>query len=277
MLDRVEAEDWTGIRAEAQLLRQRGVVAAWLDYADGLAALHEGAEQPARRLLGEAVAADPSLAPDVAMAWAAAALEDYETGWRDRARERMAEAVLFDPSTDPGPLLPAVADYLFRHLRNYDAAYPIYERLYRERPEPVGRHGEWIYRWGRSLQLKGDLVGAQAVYEEFLELFPRDTGQGRYVNRRYMEVLMERAGQARDRGDLDEAVELLVKARRGEWHLDQQERAEFMAGQIREQQGQLELAREHYVIVILHSEKRSSEVVEDARARLEALDELGVR
>ena len=76
--------------------------------------------------------------------------------------------------------------------------------------------------------------------------------------------------------DLDEAVEILERARLGNWHLDQQSRVEFLAGQIREQQGKLELAREHYELVLRHSEKRSSEVDDDARARLEALDELGV-
>jgi tetratricopeptide (TPR) repeat protein len=276
MLERVEAGDWPGIRAEAALLRQAGVVEPWLDYADGLAALHEGAEQNARRLLGAAVAADPSFAAGVARAWAELALEDRDAGWRDRARERMAEAVLTDPSTDPGPLLPAVADYIYRHLKNYDAAFPLYERLYRERPEPVARHSEWIYRWGHSLELKGDLEGALAIYNEFLELFPDDMKQGRYVHWRYMAVLMAQAEQARGRGDLDEAVELLEGARLGDWHLDQQSRVEFMAGQIREQQGELELARKHYELVVRHGEKRTSEVVDDARARLDALDELGV-
>jgi tetratricopeptide (TPR) repeat protein len=276
MLERVEAGDWKGLRAEAALLRQAGVVEPWLDYADGLAALHEGAEQPARRLLGDAVEADPSLAADVARAWAELAREDHAAGWRDRARERMAEAVLIDPSTDPVPMRPAVADYLYRHLKNYDAAYPLYERLYQERPEPVARHPEWIYRWGHSLELKGDLVGALAVYNEFLELFPDDMKQGRYVHWRYMAVLMAQAEQARARGDLDQAVELLRGARLGNWHLDQQSRVEYLAGQIREQQGQLELAREHYELAVRHGEKRTSEVVDDARARLEALDELGV-
>ena len=246
MLDRIEAGDWAGIRAEARLLRQAGVVEPWLDYADGLAALHEGAEQPARRLLRDAVAADPSLAADVARAWADLAREDRAADWRDRARGRMAEAVLIDPSTDPGRMLAAVADYLYRHLKNYDAAYPLYERLYRERPEPVDRHPEWLYRWGHSLELKGDLEGALAIYGEFLERFPDDMKQGRFVHWRYMAVLMAQAEQARARGDLDEAIELLKRARLGNWHLDQQSRVEYLAGQIREQQGELELARQHY-------------------------------
>ena len=276
MLERVEAGDWTGIRDEAALLRQAGVVEPWLDYADGLASLHEGAEQPARRLLRSAVAADPSFGPQVAQAWAELAREDRAAGWRDRARGRMAEAVLIDPSTDPGLMLGAVADYLYRHIKNYDAAFPLYERLYRERPEPVARHPEWIYRWGHSLELKGDLAGALAIYKEFLELYPNDMKQGRFVHWRYMAVLIAQAREARARGDLDEAVELLGGVRLGKWHPDQQSRAEYLAGQIREQQGELELARKHYELVLRHGEKRTSEVVDDARARLEALNALGV-
>lgn len=65
--------------------------------------------------------------------------------------------------------------------------------------------------------------------------------------------------------------------RQGDWHADQQERAEYLMGQIREQQGELELARAHYERVIELSESFTTDVVEPARARLEALDAIGVR
>lgn len=276
MLALVDHQDWEEIRARAQVLREAGASGAWLDYSEGLSSLHLGGEQNARRLLAAAVQADSTLAPEAAKAWSTLALADYEAGWRDRARERMAEAVLMDPSTDPGPLLPAVADYLFRFVKKYDEVRPLYRRLYEERPEPESRHPEWVYRWGHLIEMQGDLPGARAVYEEFLKTFPDDRDQGRYVRWRYMHVLLLQAEDARSRGDLQGAVDLCMLIRAGEWHLDQQERAEYMMGQISEQQGELELARDHYERVVAYSEKFMSEAVEPAKARLEALDAIGV-
>lgn len=200
LMAEVDAGNWEEVRAQATLLREAGVVAPWLDYAEGLSSLHLGAEQNARRLLAAAVTADSTLAMDIAASWAALAHEDYEAGWRDRARERMSEAILTYPPTDPGPMLPAVADYLYRHIKEYDAARPLYRRLYEERPEPSGRHAEWMYRWGHLLELGGDLEGARRVYEEFIETFPEDRPQGRYARWRYMKLLLLEAEASRARG-----------------------------------------------------------------------------
>jgi len=264
--------EWEQVRDSAEVLRQDGVVAPWLDYAEGLGALHLGAEQRARRLLNEAVEADPALAPEVAAAWSSLAYADYEAGWRDRARERMSQAVLVDPTTDPGPMLGTVADYLYRHIKMYDEASPLYERLYNERPEPANRHAEWVYRWGHCLELRDDLNGARAVYEEFVQTWPRDTGQGRFVHWRYQDVLLTQAREAREAGDLDGAIEIALLVRQGNWHMDQQQRAEYLIGQIREQQGELDLAREHYELVLEHAKVVGTDIVDPARARLEALD-----
>jgi tetratricopeptide (TPR) repeat protein len=268
----VESGSYEDARARALELRQSGVTDPWLDHAEGLACLHTGDEQLARERLRDAAAADPSLAVPIAVVWFEAAHEDFEAGFRDRARERMAEAVLLDPSTDPGPMLPAVADFMYRFLKNYDAAFPLYQRLYLERPAPVTRHTEWVYRWGHLNERRGDLDTATGIYEEFIAEWPDDMKQGRFVHWRYMNVLMEQAKARRAAGDPDGAIELLARCRLADWHLDQQERAEFLAGQIREEQGDYALARQHYEIILRHAERVESEVVEPARERLEALD-----
>jgi tetratricopeptide (TPR) repeat protein len=273
LLALVEAGSYEDARARALELRQSGVTEPWLDHAEGLACLRTGEEQLARQRLRDAAAADPSLAAPIAGVWFEAAHEDFEAGFRDRARERMAEAVLLDPSSDPGPMLPAVADFMYRFLKDYDAAFPLYERLYRERPDPVTRHTEWVYRWGHLNEMRRDLDKAREIYEEFIVEWPDDMKQGRFVHWRYMNVLMEQAKALQEGGDLDGAIELLALCRLADWHLDQQERAEFLAGQIREEQGEYALARQHYETILRHAERVESEVVDPARKRLEALDE----
>jgi tetratricopeptide (TPR) repeat protein len=268
----VEAGSYEDARARALELRQSGVTEPWLDHAEGLACLHTGEELLARERLRAAAAADPSLAEPIAVVWFEAAHEDFEAGFRDRARERMAEAVLLNPSTDPGPMLPAVADFMYRFLKDYDAAFPLYERLYQERPAPRTRHTEWAFRWGHLNEKRGDLDKAREIYEEFIAKWPDDMKQGRFVHLRYMRVLMEQAKALHEVGDADGALELLALCRMADWHLAQQQRAEFMAGQIREEQGEYALARQHYEIILRHAERVESEVVDPARERLEALD-----
>jgi hypothetical protein len=87
-----------------------------------------------------------------------------------------------------------------------------------------------------------------------------------------MRVLVEQAKALHEAGDADGALELLALCRMTDWHLAQQQRSEFLAGQIREEQGEYALARQHYEIILRHAERVESEVVEPARERLEALD-----
>lgn len=268
----VDAGDWDAVRTEAEQLRQSGLVAPWLDYADGMAAMEEGDEDEARRLLAAAAETDDTLAAPIAKAWADAARVDYEEGWRERATARMAEAVRVDPATDPGELLPAVANYLYRVRKDYDTAWPLYERLQEERPEPQRLVPEWVYRWGHLHELRGDLDGARAIYEDFIREFPDDKEQGRYAHWRYCDVLIEQARQAREAGDDDRAMGLLQAALDDGWHIDQQQRAEYMMGQILESEGEVARAKKHYAKVVEYGEVVETEVVDDARARLEALD-----
>jgi len=268
----VDAGEYGQVRAEAERLRQSGVLEPWLDYADGLAALHEGDEEDARRLLESVVQRDRELAAPIAKAWADAARVDHEAGWRERATVRMTEAVLADPSVDLDPMLPAVASYLYRVRKDYDAAWPLFERLVTTRPEPASRVPEWVYRWGHLHELRGDLDGARQIYESFIAEFPADKDTGRFVHWRYCDVLIEQARQARESGDQQKAIDLLGLVLEDGWHVDQQQRAEFVFGQILEAQGRPDLARPHYDRVVQFGEIIETEVVDDARQRLEALD-----
>jgi tetratricopeptide (TPR) repeat protein len=252
------------------------VVAAWLDRAEGLAAFHAGDEEDARRLLRAAADQDSTLAPELARVWADAALEDWDQGWKDRARERMATAVLLDPSTDPGPTLDATADYLQRHLRNYEAARPLYRRLYTERPAPASRHPMWVYRYGYNLELAGQVDRALEIYREFRKTWPMEPDQGRYVDWRFQHILMQKAREAWEAGDPEGALAYLDEARLKERRMyDQLERLELLAGQIEESRGEYAKAREHYELVLDYGEHITTDAVGTAQDALEALDERG--
>jgi tetratricopeptide (TPR) repeat protein len=268
----LQAGEYEQVIARAQELRADGTIAPWLDSAEGRASFALGREQDARRQLHDAFVGDPSLGPELAAFWADAAREDFDAGFRDRARERIAEAVLLDPSTDPGPMLPGLADYMYRYRKDFDAATPLYERLYRERPEPVSRHPEWVYRWGHLLEKQGDLDGALAVWDEFFETWPNEMKQARYVSWRYINVLIRQAEEASAAGDVEAALALIKRTKLGGWHLDQQQKAELVAGQICEEHGLYDEARVRYERVLEYRTPVVTEFPDEARTRLEALD-----
>jgi tetratricopeptide (TPR) repeat protein len=268
----LDAGEYEQVLERAAELRAQGLIAAWLDRSEGMANFQLGREQLARKQLADAVEIDPELAPEVAAFWAEAARTDYEEGHRDRARERMATAVLLDPSTPAGPMLPGVADYMYRFKKNYEAAGPLYEQLYRERPKPVSRHPEWVYRWGHLLEKQGRLDEALAVWDEFFETFPNEKKQARYVSWRYINLLIGQAEEASAGGDLDAALALIKRTKLGGWHLDQQQKAELVAGGICEEHGRFDEARLRYERVLEYRTPVETSFPEDARARLEALD-----
>lgn len=268
----VDAGEYEPALTRAAELRAAGTIAPWLDRAEGIANFQLGREQLARKQLRDAVAGDPSLGPEIAAFWAEAAREDYRAGFRDRARERMAMAVHLDASTHAGPMLPAVADYVYRFEKDYETARPLYEKLFLERPKPVSRHPEWVYRWGHLLEKEGDLDGALAVWDQFFEEFPDEMKQARFVAWRYINVLIHQAQEASAAGDPDAALELIKRTKLGGWHLDQQQKAELVAGEICEEHGQFDEARVRYLRVLEYRPPVETTFPDDARARLEALD-----
>ena len=272
----VEAEDWTEVRANVELLRQEGVTGAWVDLAEGLALLHQNADREAERLFEKAAARDSSLAPRIAEAWQERALEDHGEGWDNRAKERMAQALIYAPTLDPGPLLDPVADHFYRFTKEFDRAYPLYLRLYRERPEPEAKHPEWVYRYGYCLEQEGFLDSAMGVYEEFIETWPEDRDIMRFVQWRYMSGLLEQAERARAEARPDAALELLRRCLDSGWHMDLQQQARYLAGEIEEERGRLVEAREWYDRVVADGNRFGGDVVAKARERLDALGVLGV-
>jgi hypothetical protein len=89
---------------------------------------------------------------------------------------------------------------------------------------------------------------------------------------RYINVLIRQAEAAAAAGDTDGALALIKRTKLGGWHLDQQQKAEFVAGGICEAAGRFDEARVRYERVLEYRTPVATSFPDDARARLEALD-----
>jgi tetratricopeptide (TPR) repeat protein len=268
----IEDGRWDEVRARVEALRQSGGQGTWIDLAEGLVLLHADEDRKAEPLLRRVVAADSMLAVRVADAYYALAERDRQEGWTDRSRRRYVEAVRSVPTYEVGPQLDSVADYFYRFEKDYPRAFPLYDRLYRERPDPASKHREWVHRYGHCLELLGREEDAAAVYEEFVATWPDDVQIMRYVQWRHVTLLLKWAEQARSSGDLERALELAERAAGSEyWHIDLAQRGRYLAAEIEEARGRRDAARAWYEQVVQGGGRSSDDLIANARARLDAM------
>jgi len=273
----LEAQDYEEVQARVQLYRDQGETGAVLDYAQGLALLlGEDADLVAKKHLMEAVAADSSLAGPVADAYHAAATADHGEQWYKRARVRMREAFRYNRDLDLSPVNDPVADLLYREEKAYDLAYLIYRKLIHNTEAHQSKQREWRFRYGHCLERMGFIEDALAVYEGYREQWPDDMHFMRYVNWRTMRVLLDRAREEMEAGNLDRAMADLQASFLEGWHIDLQQEGRYLAGQIEERRQDPEAAAEWYRKVDEDGDQYGSEEVQLARRRLEELRATGV-
>ena len=204
------------------------------------------------------------------------AWEDHEKGWDERAKKRMARALTFDPSIDPGSLRDPAADWFYRTARDYERALPLYTDLVEQLPEPVDKHPEWFYRYGYCLQQVGRDEEALDVYGEFIRRFPSNKNFMRFVQWRAMQLRIARAEALLGTADPEAALDELAFCLDSEWHLELQQQARFVAGRAEEARGDLQAARAWYARVVEGGNEFGGEIVRKADERLRALGEMGV-
>lgn len=272
----VEAGDWTELSARVEVLRSEGAKGPWLDRAEGLALLASNSDRAALDRLERAAEAQPEYAADFAVRLAEAAQADLAEGWKDRAARRMLAAFRFDNDVELGALADPVGDLLYRYEKDFAAAEIIYRRLESELPEPGRKHGEWTYRYGYCLEKSGQVDAAMDIYEKFRNTQARDQNHLRFVQWRTMRILIERAEEARLAAQPERALELLEQSMMGGWHMDLQQEARYLAGQIEEERGELQAARKWYDMILADGSRFGGELVSKARTRLDALQALGV-
>lgn len=272
----IAAGDWDEVLAHAEVLKTEGVTDPLVDYAEGYALLQQGADAAADAPLDRALAARPDLAPRVAAIYERLAWEDHEEGWEDRARRRMARALTFDPTIDPGILLESAADHFYRYMSEFDRALPLYERLVRELPEPVDKHAEWIYRYGYCLRDVGREEEALEVFADFQRRFPDERAHMRHVKWYEMKIRIARAEARLETADPEGALEEVAAVVDTRWHQDLKQEARLIGGRAEEARGNLEAARRWYAEIVEIGNEFGGDVVRRADERLRELGELGV-
>lgn len=273
---RIEAGDWDEVLAQVEVLKAEGVTDPLVDFAEGYALLQQGADAAAEEPLDRVLVARPDLGRRIAATYEELAWSDAEEGWDERAKRRMARALMFDPTIDAGSLRDPAADWFYRQEKDYPRALPLYASLYEELPEPVRKHPEWTYRYGYCLQEVGREDEALEVYADFERRFPSDRNFMRFVKWREMQLRIARAearlGTADPAGALAELQPCLDTA----WHAELQQQARLVAGRAEEARGDLEAARRWYAKVVEAGNEFGGDVVRRADERLRELGEMGV-
>ena len=272
----VETGRWDEILARAEILHAEGVDDPSLDRAEGLALLHQDADAAAEAPLDRALAARPEYGASIARVYRELAFEDHEAGWSERAKRRIARALVFDPTVETGELTEAAADWFYRYAKDHRRALPLYAKLSDERPEPVSRHPEWTFRYGYALEAVGRVDEALDVYAEFERRYPTDLDHMRFVQWRVMNLRIERARNLIDTAQPERALEELRPVLSSTWHRDLRQQARVVAGAAEEANGNLEAARDWYATVVEEASEGAAGPVREARERLRALGELGV-
>lgn len=272
-----QAGDYEEIELRIKVLESQGTQGSDLDYWMGLAQLSQDDDRFAAERFDRAVAADSSLAFDVASHYRAAALRDFEDGWEGRAAERMRRAYLLDGITGMGVLGPAVADLLFND-KDYLAVIPLYRQLLRSGGDEQ-QEQTWFFRMGLALEQSGMREAGLEQYRGYWSRFGRKASNvyQSYVLWRQGVLLLDFAEERMEHGDclgamdlLDELIELRAQA-------EHMSTAYYRKGLCLEDLLRMDEARECYQKVLEIPAGEGGGVHEEARQRIRSMAGAGAR
>ncbi len=196
---------------------------------------------------------------------------------KPRAREsarRMRKALQLDPTIDPGPYRFAVADVCFSE-RDYADAARFYEEAVRDYPDSSAcevAYARLAECWSELKQPEK----AKAVMETLMKKYPRGTLASR-AGARLDNASFDDAQAAYDAGDYARAVEVARAIVESTGNRSLQQKARYLLGESYEATGDVASAYATYREIIRTDRGDSGRIVERARARIEALQEAGLR
>jgi len=266
-----QADAYQEIELRIELLESEGIQSIDLDYWMGVAQLAQDDDRFAAERFDAAVAADSSLALEVASHYRAAALRDLETDWRGRGAKRMRRAYLLDGITDMGALSPDVAELLFNE-KNYLAAIPVFRQLLRV-GGPELEEQSWTFRLGLALEQSGMPEAGLQQYQAYWDRFGRKTSSSyqSYVLWRQGVLLLDFAEERMEHGDCPGALERLDELFELRPQAEHMSTAYFRKGLCLEDLLRLDEARDCYEKVLEYPSGEGGGVHEEARQRLGAL------
>jgi tetratricopeptide (TPR) repeat protein len=247
-------------------------VAPAVHYYYGMALIAVGRDSEGFAEVDTAVAADADLKKK-----AAVALTEFSARAgisRSDSARRIRKAYELDNSVDLGRQRFAVAATYYED-RDFERAAAMYEEAISKFPD--ARECEVAYaRLSESWAALGQDEKARAAMETLVKRYPRSSeGQGAAAN--LNGILSEEAQRHLDAGEYDQAIatanELVSKAD----NRSLQQKGRFLLGQAYEAKGDRNAAYEAYREVIRNDRGDSGQIVERARARIEALQEAGLK
>jgi tetratricopeptide (TPR) repeat protein len=265
-----EKGDYREVVALGRHATKSGAADARVHYYYGLALIAVGRDHEGLPELDTAVAADSALAKDAAVfLWGMApspSLRDAAGRWR--------RALELEPGIAAGGRGFAIADSYFDE-RRYTEAVAWYQKATRARPDTAACEQAYA-RLAQCYTELGQPDQARATMETLVARYPRGR-IARGVSSSLDDIAYDEARKEFEAGEYQRAIETAQDlADRAPNRLLQQ-KARFLLGNAYEALGDRTRAYEEYREIVRTDRGESGRLVEDARSRMAALEEAGVR
>lgn len=240
-------------------------------YYYGLALVAVGRDAEGFAEVDTAVAGDADLKPDASGALQEFAVrEGLSEAVRARRLRKAHELDAFDLGRDRFAV--AAAYYEDRDCARASAMYDEAVKAFPDAPQCEQAYARLSECWGAL----GEEEKARAALETLVKRYPRGSeAQGAAAN--LNDILYQDAQRHFEAGEFDDAITLAGELVGKTDNRSLQQKARFLLGQAYEGKGDVAAAYEAYREVIRNDRGDSGQIVERARARIEAIQEAGLK
>ena len=249
-------------------LRRGGERRPELIFLAGRSWLRLGIEAEAEDAFAEVYSADSTWAPRIAEALKEEALSSLESGYSNRGRRFMMQAINYDGTLDFGPYN-SIAGVLLLEEKNYGGAIRFLKTFLEHLPDTAGA-AETMMHLGSAYEGNDEYDEAVELYRSFQERYPKSrlatTIQWKLENLLYM-----KAERSAGEGNIDGAVDLLLDLVSSASSPLVRERTYFLLGELCEREGDTVKAVHYYTEVVNLNLGSSKRLVGKAKERIEIL------
>ena len=243
-------------------------------YYYGLSLLAADRDLEAFNRLEEAVSADSTLAPDVSGQLVGKAMESIARGMTYRAAQRVREAVGLNTGLRIGSLGYLVADSYYED-KQWGKAARYYAGALTEYPDTSVAEGGY-FNLAVCQREAGDSAAAIQTLEKQLSKFPRGPLASR-AEWSLFDLLYNRARSEFGRGNYDVAAGLVSRVPDRSENTALVQQARFLLGECYERTGDFAGAYEQFKTIVEDDRGGSGQIVERARAKMNAFRDAGLR
>jgi tetratricopeptide (TPR) repeat protein len=231
--------------------------------------LRLGIEAEADDAFAEVYSSDSTWAPRIAQEFKSEALNSMERGLEARGERFLQQALNYDPHLDFGHCN-AMAGELLLERGDYEGSVAHLERYLEEYPDTAGA-AQVMMHLGTAYEGMGEIDKAIETYRLFERRYDKSrlktTASWRIENLLYSKAEDRKAG-----GEMHEAAAILEPLAQAAQNPLVRERANFLLGEIYEEQGDMTRALSYYRQVINLNLGSSGRLVERAKERIERIE-----